>query len=259
MGIALPSSHLDLGYGASPNQSLDLFLPDAPDCPLLLFAHGGAWISGDKSEHREAGEQFAGNGIAFAAVNYRLSPEVRHPAHAEGVARAYVWLADQQYGYNATQIFVVGHSAGAHIAGTLATTNLLAGCMSLPAGFIGIEGIYDIAELDRRWPTYRQWFLDKAFEGQETWDEASPRRRSVVVRAPWLLIHSKADEYVDPEQSANFDAHLRAQGVHCSLAVADFGRHDEAVMALADRASRVSEAIYDFVQGSTHFIPEGGW
>src|SRR5258708_1192669 len=40
--------HLDLEYGDTPRQRLDLFLAGNPGAPTLLFIHGGYWQRNDK-------------------------------------------------------------------------------------------------------------------------------------------------------------------------------------------------------------------
>lgn len=81
-----------ISYVTGPNADpvrhcLDLYRPeDGGDLPVLLFAHGGVWQLGSKDEYRNIGEAFASRGILTAVINYRLTPGVRHPAHAEDVA-----------------------------------------------------------------------------------------------------------------------------------------------------------------------------
>ena len=83
--------------------------------------HGGGWRTGDKanqSQRRQKATFFAGNGFVYVSVNYRLSPAVRHPAHVEDVAKALSWIVDHiaSYGGDPKRIFLMGHSAGAHLA-----------------------------------------------------------------------------------------------------------------------------------------------
>ena len=75
---------------------LNLYLPQSePTFPLAMFVHGGSWRRGDKDDRAAAyamlGRNLARDGIGVAVINYRLSPQVRHPEHAQDVARAVAW------------------------------------------------------------------------------------------------------------------------------------------------------------------------
>ncbi|MDW8141535.1 MAG: alpha/beta hydrolase, partial [Candidatus Bipolaricaulota bacterium] len=130
---------------------LDLFVPqDAKEAPVMLFVHGGGWTSGDKNLYGFLGRTFAQQGILTAVMNYRLSPQVQHPAHIEDVARAFAWVHRNiaRYGGSAQKIFVMGHSAGGHLIALLALDEkyLRAHGLTLNAikGAIPISGIYDV-------------------------------------------------------------------------------------------------------------------
>src|SRR5262245_28514392 len=81
------------GDGADPvRHKLDLYVPKGgKDFPVLFFVHGGAWRSGNKNLYAPLGRMFARNGVGTVIINYRLSPQVKHPAHIQDVARAFGW------------------------------------------------------------------------------------------------------------------------------------------------------------------------
>ena len=57
------ASHLDLAYGPSPRQRIDVYPAARPDAPILSFIHGGYWRSRDKSEFAFIAEPFVAAGI----------------------------------------------------------------------------------------------------------------------------------------------------------------------------------------------------
>jgi len=246
------SLHMNLPYlddGSSAHQ-LDLALPaKRGENPLLIFVHGGAWVSGDKSMYQRVGFIWGQRGYAVAIPNYRLSSSgaPKHPAHVEDIAAAYRWLVANagKYGYRKDRIYVIGHSAGAHIAGLLATGDYLR--HSPPTGFVGLEGIYDLPKLDSAWPAYRNWFITKAFGNPNKWAVASPTRRPVVLKTPWLVIHSTQDELVDVGQSQDFAKHLRDGGVSVSKHADEYSTHEAVASALLDPNSKVFRLVSDFV------------
>lgn len=239
-----------IAYGEGPQRALDLFVPEGKKGePLVAFVHGGAWQGGSRHEYESIARLLQAKGIAAASIDYRLSPAVRHPAHTEDVAHALAWLAAHAaaYGYDPKRIFVVGHSAGGHIAATIATDpKLLA--LAAPAGFVGLEGIYDLPHLAKRWPGYPSWFLNNAFgPNQASWPAASPTRRKLVSRAPWLVVHSKGDELVDEGQADGWIAHLRAAGVPVEVLRPEGETHFAVVGNLSRPDDAVARAIVEFV------------
>ena len=110
---------LNLSYGEHERQVLDVVSSEVcRSAPVILFFHGGSWRWGQKDYHREIGKQFARKGIVFVTSNYRLYPEVRFPAFPEGVALASAWVRKnvRAHGGDGNNLFLMGHSAGAHSA-----------------------------------------------------------------------------------------------------------------------------------------------
>jgi epsilon-lactone hydrolase len=85
---------------------------------LILYVHGGGYVSGSCSDHRSFVSKFA----AFTRVTnlifeYRLAPEHKYPAAVEDSAKVYQWLLAS--GYKPENIVIAGESAGGGL--TLAT------------------------------------------------------------------------------------------------------------------------------------------
>ena len=114
----------NLRYASTPSHrpafgSLDLYLPQTgQNFPVLFFVHGGALIKGDKSSLATNAVRFVEQGYAVVAVNYRLSPAVKFPAHIEDVAQGFAWVHKNigKYGGDQKRIFVAGGSAGGYLA-----------------------------------------------------------------------------------------------------------------------------------------------
>jgi acetyl esterase/lipase len=111
-------------YG-SPSQTLDVYVPDhftAPR-PLIIWVHGGAWMSGDKTG--APGLAFLTHGFVMASINYRLSGEATYPAQIEDCRSAIRFLRANaaRFDIDPTRIGVWGHSAGGHLVALLGATN----------------------------------------------------------------------------------------------------------------------------------------
>ena len=170
---------------------LDLFLPRGQkDFPVLLFIHGGAWVSGDRRMYTSVGRVFAKNGVGTAVISYRLSPAVQHPAHIEDCARAFAWVKNHigERGGRPDQIFVTGQSAGGHLSALLCTNEkyLAQQQCSLAdiRGAIPISGIFE----------FRPGRFDRVIgEGVEAAESASPIRFLSDRCPPFLVLYAESD------------------------------------------------------------------
>uniref|UniRef100_A0AAU2JJS7 Alpha/beta hydrolase n=1 Tax=Streptomyces sp. NBC_00049 TaxID=2903617 RepID=A0AAU2JJS7_9ACTN len=81
----------------------------------LVWAHGGSWRAGSAQDWHGATAELARlSGFGVVSVDYRLAPEVRHPAMVEDVLTALAWARDQAGG--TVPLAVGGDSAGATLA-----------------------------------------------------------------------------------------------------------------------------------------------
>ncbi|KZV84415.1 alpha/beta-hydrolase [Exidia glandulosa HHB12029] len=216
---------------SSAKLTLDLHVPDSDTStkPLVVFVHGGAWISEDKADHRELAARLStATGCAVAVPNYSLSPRnqptdgsevIHHPTHARDVLRAFEFLrtwdqsaADRPPYYNAQAIFAIGHSCGAHILGTIllspsqSPSPQISPSQSLlraVRGVVTTEGIFDIDLLLQSFPAYRAWFIETAFGPRDNYRSVSVTHFAArSTRIAWLLVHSTGDTLIDQVQSS---------------------------------------------------------
>jgi acetyl esterase/lipase len=90
--------------------------------PLVVWIHGGAWMSGDKSWMPPV-LYLLGNGFAMASIDYRLSQEAIFPAQIEDCKAAIRWLRANASHYNSDpdHLGAWGESAGGHLSALLGT------------------------------------------------------------------------------------------------------------------------------------------
>ena len=114
----------DIRYGAKPKQTLDLHLPnDVKNPPLLVYIHGGYWRAIDKNDHSFVALPFLKDGIAVANVNYDLCPSVTLSEIVEELIEAFHFVKKQASDWKTSGIYLIGHSAGAHLVGELIGRN----------------------------------------------------------------------------------------------------------------------------------------
>jgi arylformamidase len=131
--------HLDLQYGDSARERIDLFLAADPKAPTLAFIHGGYWQMNNKEDYAFLGEGTLPHDINLALIEYTLAPTARLDQIVAEVRRAVQFLAEHlgDYGADPERLYVSGHSAGGHLT-----------AMTMPLrvvrGGIAISGIFDL-------------------------------------------------------------------------------------------------------------------
>lgn len=117
--------------------------PDnVPEDKVLLYIHGGGFISGSCLTHRMHVAKFAkGCGLRSLVFDYRLAPEHPFPAALDDCVTVYKWLLNE--GYQPDKIVIGGESAGA----TLVLSLLLAlkkSSITLPKAAFSISPVTDL-------------------------------------------------------------------------------------------------------------------
>jgi len=110
-------------YGGGPRRTLDVYAPrDARSAPVVVFFYGGGWETGSKAMYRFVGAALAARDVVVVIPDYRLHPEVRFPAFMDDAAAAVAWTRANaaDFGGDPRRLFLMGHSAGGHIAALLA-------------------------------------------------------------------------------------------------------------------------------------------
>jgi kynurenine formamidase len=192
------------------SQTYDLYVAQKKSSPTLVFVHGGAWISGDKSDYQEMAQKLSQQNFCVAVINYSLAPAFQHPQTISDLDSVLTKLQSKKNkNCNFKKIYLIGHSAGAHLIAYWAHKNDSKNIK----GFIGLEGIYDLPALAKKWPSYPDWFIKKEFGDEKLWPEASPALIEIKNKAPWLLVHSEDDELVDSRQTDLFADQLKKQKI----------------------------------------------
>ncbi|WP_226594564.1 alpha/beta hydrolase [Microseira wollei] len=117
-------------YHSIKNEQIDIFypnsLPDETVLPTIVWVHGGAWISGSKSQIANYLKIIASYGYTVVGVNYSLAPEDTYPTPLIQVNDAIKYLLDDniatKYHIDKDKFALAGDSAGSQIAAQMATT-----------------------------------------------------------------------------------------------------------------------------------------
>ncbi|ANE03872.1 alpha/beta hydrolase [Corynebacterium crudilactis] len=122
--------HSDISYGTkSSDEKLDIYQPQTTDSslPVIIWMHGGAWISGDKTDAAPYFKELANRGFVVVSLNYSLAPEQSYPTQIHQLNDAYGYVKNEiaDYQGDTSKIILAGDSAGAQMTSQLAaiTTN----------------------------------------------------------------------------------------------------------------------------------------
>jgi len=211
------ADHL-IAYGSNETQYGLYWQPDIPKSnrPLVVFIHGGCWLSEYNIEHSYAlASAIAERGYPVWSIEYRRTGKtgggwpVTYQDIIKGIA-----AAEQLGSYNTdltsadiTRIALIGHSAGGHLAllagGNWNSTPALANLPFSLAGTIGLAAITDIEEYAKGTNSCEtatpQFMGGDAAQLPEAYQQANPAAITHWQQT-WLL-HGTADTFVATEQA----------------------------------------------------------
>lgn len=227
---------------------LDVYRPvvgGTRPAPVVVFFHGGSWRSGRPEDYRFVGRRLAEAGALAVVADYRKAPLPTFPGFMADAASAVRWARDHamSYGGDPERVYVLGHSAGAQIAGLLATDGRYLAVDGLVpqdlAGAIGLAGPYDFV-IDRS--------LAPVFGEPAQWPRAQALAFVDGDEPPFLLIHGRGDRVVETRDSVDLAARVHATGGEATLLLID-GGHIAPLAGILDRrrAPDVMPAILRFL------------
>lgn len=150
-----PDARLDVDYGEGAGETLDFFPPEGGDvnAPAVLLIHGGYWQAMDKADNAFAARQLCAAGVGVAVVNHTLCPAASLEGIVGEIQRAALWLwrAAPELRVDRERLFVVGHSAGGHLAAMMMCADWAALNGDAPealfAGGVAVSGLFDLGAL----------------------------------------------------------------------------------------------------------------
>jgi acetyl esterase/lipase len=247
----------DLSYAAADSPSayekerlkLDLYLParEAGFATIVWF-HGGGLRGGAKSGATTVSiaERFARAGIAVAAVNYRLSPNVTFPAYVEDAARSFAWVRRHisEYGGHPRRVFVSGHSAGGYLAALLGLDPKY-----LRRHGLSTDTIAGVIPVSGQMVTHSTVRKERGIPAIQPVIDAAAPSYHVRAEAPCVLAICGADDLpARAAESLYFTEALKAAG-HSDVRYLEVkGRdHSTIVSKIAEPGDVVAQAILQFV------------
>lgn len=223
-----------LKYGAPDIEGADLYATKAPNAPVNIFIHGGAWRGQLAAYYGFAAELFVDAGAHFIAIDFNNVIETNGDLFpmVDQCRRAIAWIAKNaaSFGGDPDRIYLSGHSSGAHLAGVMAVTDWEKD-FGLPnnlfKGVLLSSGMYDLkpVRLSAR-STYVK-FID-AME-----HELSAERHIERLHAPVIVAYGSLETPEFQRQSRDFVDAVKKAGKSAELLVGEGYNHFEIMETLA--------------------------
>ncbi|MEP6549339.1 MAG: alpha/beta hydrolase [Gammaproteobacteria bacterium] len=242
-------ARLDIPFGPTPAETIDIFPSPSPHSPVLMFIHGGYWRAFSSKDFSFVARGMVPHGITVAVMNYALCPEVSIAEITRQSRAAVDWLRcnAREYRGDPDQIFVAGHSAGGQQVGMLLSGDRARygaddeGCLK---GGIAISGVFDLRPLQHSWlqPTLQ---LTDALAAQQSPLLHIPKRA-----APLLLSAGGDESAAFLSQSQRYLAAWRGAGLKGEYLAQPGLNHFEAIYGFADSESLLAHSAADFISAA---------
>ncbi|KMZ73052.1 Isoprenylcysteine alpha-carbonyl methylesterase ICME [Zostera marina] len=269
------SSHIkrSVVYGDQPRNRLDLYLPKNNDGlkPVVAFVTGGAWIIGYKAWGSLLGMQLAERDIIVACIDYRNFPQGTISDMIKDASQGISFICNNiiDYGGDPSRIYLMGQSAGAHIAACVLLDQakkeseekeIISWSVSQIKTYFGISGGYNIQSLVEHFHKrglYRSLFLS-IMEGEHSLQKFSPevmvQCRSMKPMIPYLpqfvLFHGTGDHSIPSNASETFAAVLGKVGSKVKLVLYEDKTHTD--LFLQDPLRGGKDKLFQDILASIH-------
>jgi arylformamidase len=236
-------SLLNVAYGGTPLETMDIFPASQPKAPMEVFIHGGYWQRMDKSDYSFIAEGLVPFGAAVALLNYGLAPSVGMDeiVAQNRAALKWIWYHASEFGVDPARIYISGHSAGGHLVAMLMTTDWAELDPGLPGDLVkggcSVSGLYDLEPIRL---SYQNSVLGM--------DEETAKRNSPICHLPKTgrpLIISVGGEETDEfqRQAREFAKRWRAMGFPLEWVDMLGSHHFSTIEGLADRNGPLNRAV----------------
>jgi acetyl esterase/lipase len=244
-------SYQNVPYANKEHNNLNLYVPKNHKAKAtIIFFYGGCWghcSKLDKDHYLFVVDTLIQQGYAVVVPDYRKFPKVKFTEIIQDAKSATLWtlqhLAD--YGVESKNIFLMGHSAGAHMAAMLVDDERFLGeDLNKINGFIGLAGPYDF------YPFTAQYMYE-LFPPENDYFNALPINFINGNEPPHLLLQGKTDTSVFIHNAVNLGKKLSQLNIEHQVIIYEKMSHSKILLSLSrplrNRLSVLND-ISDFIE-----------
>lgn len=232
---------LDVAYGNSSGQRLDIFPASKENSPVLVFVHGGCFRALDKRNYRYIARLTKQLNMTCVLVNYDLVPTVRVAEIVGQIRRSHRWVAENVHHWkgDARRITLVGHSVGAFLVAKILEEDQGGIKNARITSALLLSGLFDLTTIRQ---SYLNDVLDLSIEDVET---LSPIRFPLAQQPRILIAVGKHETEEFIRQSSAYSEKLREAGIDHSYHEVRGVNHYTMARMLSKRGNAISDWISD--------------
>lgn len=251
----------DISYGSLSKQKLDIYVTEGmKNAPVMVFVHGGGWVIGNKSRVHYKPRAFNEAGFLFISVGYPLLPDHPVDEQAQSIAKAVKWISNNisRYGGDPSQMHIMGHSAGAHLAALVAVDPQYLGNFRKGEHVLQTVISIDGASLNIDWrmrnldsvPRMAKRMFKRAFgDDPKYWQSLSPfHRLDEKNDIPDFLFLTAVDRADSNVAADGFSQKLKSLDVKNSVIRIADRTHSSINKKMGTKGDKAFMAILDFIR-----------
>jgi arylformamidase len=234
-------SWLNVAYGNSPREQLDIYAADKPGGPVLVYIHGGYWRSGSKEDNCNFVPTFTKRGATVVLVEYDLCPQVTVTDIVRQTRASIAWVYKNitRYGGDPSKIFISGHSAGGHLT-SMALANdwtkegMPPDCIK---GAVATSGVFDL-DMVMKISVQEQVRMTP-----EVAKLNSPFQNPPLVKCPLVVAVGGAEPKGWQQMSEDYFNHCKQQGMNAEYLIVPGANHYTMSEKLLDESNPLTQAM----------------
>jgi len=234
-------SWLNVSYGESARQTLDIYAADRPGGPVLVYIHGGYWRSGSKEDNCNFVPTFTKRGATVVLVEYDLCPQVTVTDIVRQTRASIAWVAKNlmRYSGDPSRMFVSGHSAGGHLtamalAHDWSKEGLSQDCIK---GAVATSGVFDL-DMVMKISVQEQVRMTP-----ETAKLNSPFLNPAKVKCPLVVAVGSVEPQGWQQMSEDYFNYVKQQGMNAEYLVVPGANHYTMSEKLLDDTNPLTQAM----------------